>query len=63
MYFLDSDNMSLQERGTRNAEGELIRNRLRSVPLDDVATAIISYEEQTCGRMADLLAAPNPKGK
>lgn len=47
MYLLDSDHMSLLERG--GAEGAMIRSRLRTVAQDDVATTIISYEEQTRG--------------
>ena len=52
MYLLDSDHMSLLERG--GAEGVKIRARLRSAPPDDVATTIISYEEQMRGWMARL---------
>ena len=59
MYFLDSDHMSLLERGS--TEGERIRNRLRSVPLDDVATTIISYEDQTRGWMSRLASSTQPE--
>lgn len=59
MYFLDSDHMSLLERG--NAEGERIRNRLRNVPGDDTATTIISYEEQTSGWMSRLASSTQPE--
>lgn len=52
MYLLDSDHMSLLERG--GAEGVKIRSRLRTTALDDVATTIISYEEQIRGWMARL---------
>ncbi len=52
MVFLDSDHMSLIERG--GAESQRIRARLRTVPLDDVATTIISYEEQTRGWLARI---------
>lgn len=52
MYFLDSDHMSFLERG--GAEGMKIRSRLRTVAPDDVATTIISYEEQMRGWMARL---------
>ncbi len=58
MYLLDSDHMSLLERG--NAEGQRIRNRLQNVPLDDVATTIVSYEEQTRGWMARLASSMQP---
>jgi len=40
MYLLDTDHMSLLERG--GAEGETLRMRLRSIPPDDAATTIIS---------------------
>ena len=59
MYILDSDHMSLLERG--GAEGVRIRNRLRTVPPDDVATTIISYEEQTRGWMARLAGSTQPE--
>jgi tRNA(fMet)-specific endonuclease VapC len=58
MYFLDSDHMSLLERG--GAEGVNIRNRLRNVPPDDVATTIINYEEQIRGWMARLASSTQP---
>ena len=59
MYFLDSDHMSLLERG--GAEGVKIRSRLRAVALDDVATTIISYEEQIRGWMARLAGSTQPE--
>jgi tRNA(fMet)-specific endonuclease VapC len=39
--------MSLLQRGGQ--EGEMVRARLRQLPPDDVATTIVSYEEQTRG--------------
>ena len=55
IYLLDTDHMSLLSRGS--AEGARIRARLRSVPADDVATSIVSYEEQTRGWLARLARA------
>lgn len=43
MYLLDTDYMSLLDRG--GIEGVKIRERLRGIPPDDVATTIISFEE------------------
>jgi tRNA(fMet)-specific endonuclease VapC len=59
MYLLDSDHLSLLERG--GAEGIKIRSRLRAVPPDDVATTIINYEEQTRGWMARLSGSIQPE--
>ena len=50
MLILGTDHMSLLQRG--GTEGERIRSRLRSVPLDDVATTVVTYEEQTRGWLA-----------
>ena len=47
MVLLDTDHMSLLQRG--GAEGRQIRLRLREMPQDDVATTIVSYEEQMRG--------------
>ncbi len=47
MRLLDSDHMSLLERG--GPEGVNIRARLRALPPDEVGTTIISYEEQMRG--------------
>lgn len=59
MYLLDSDHMSLLERG--GPEGVKIRNHLRTVPPDDVATSIVSYEEQTRGWMGRLASSKQPE--
>jgi tRNA(fMet)-specific endonuclease VapC len=56
MVLLDTDHISLLDRG--GAEGARIRNRLRSVPPDDVATTIISYEEQMRGWLSRIAQAP-----
>lgn len=55
MVVLDTDHMSLLQRG--GAEGRRIRRRLRTVPPDDVAITVISYEEQTRGWFARLARA------
>ncbi len=52
MYLFDTDHRSLIEYG--GTEYERIRARLRTVPPDDVATTIISYEEQTRGWLARI---------
>lgn len=52
MLILDTDHMSLLQRG--GAEGRRIRSRLLAIPLDDVATTVITYEEQTRGWLARL---------
>jgi tRNA(fMet)-specific endonuclease VapC len=52
MIILDTDHMSLLQRG--NAEGQRIRLRLLAVPRDDVAATIISYEEQMRGWLARI---------
>jgi tRNA(fMet)-specific endonuclease VapC len=55
VYLLDTDHMSLLDRG--GTEGETLRSRLRTVPPDDAATTIISYEEQTRGWLARIAQA------
>jgi tRNA(fMet)-specific endonuclease VapC len=52
VYLLDTDRMSLLDRGEQ--AGEVLLTRLRTVPPDDVATTIISYEEQTRGWLARI---------
>ena len=59
MVLLDTDHMSLLQRG--GAEGLRIRVRLRSLPPDDVATTIVSYEEQMRGWLARLARANTPE--
>ena len=59
MVVLDTDPMSLLQRG--GAEGQRIRRRLRTVPPDDVAITVISYEEQTRGWFARLARASTPE--
>src|SRR5579862_8425251 len=50
MVVLDSDHLSLVQRG--GTEGQRIWQRIRILPPDDVATTIISFEEQTRGLLA-----------
>lgn len=52
MFIFDTDYMSLLDRG--GDEGERLLNRLRDVPLDDIATTIVSYEEQVRGWMSQI---------
>src|SRR5580700_6557330 len=59
MYLLDTDHMSLIEHG--GLEYERIRTHLRAVPPDDVATTIVSYEEQTRGWLARIAQMTTPE--
>ncbi len=56
MVLLDTDHMSLLERG--GAECRRIQGRLRTVPPDDIATTVISYEEQMRGWLSRIAQAP-----
>ena len=49
MFILDTDHMSVLEWGGRDSA--VLRERLADVPPGDVATSIISYEEQVRGWM------------
>jgi len=51
--------MSLLERG--GTEGGRIRDRLRAVAQDEIATTIVCYEEQTRGWMARLASSTQPE--
>jgi tRNA(fMet)-specific endonuclease VapC len=55
MFVLDTDHMSLLEWGGEGSA--VLRERLADVDSDDVATTIISYEEQMRGWMAYLARA------
>ena len=55
MVLLDSDHMSLLQRG--RAEGQRIQERLQLLPPEEIATTIISYEEQMRGWLARLARA------
>src|SRR5579864_8674994 len=59
MVLLDTDHMSLIERG--GAECRRIQGRLRTVALDDIATTIISFEEQMRGWLSRIAQAPTPE--
>ncbi len=50
MYLLDTDHITLLDRG--GEEGQRIRARLSQVPSNDVAASIVSYEEQMRGWLA-----------
>jgi tRNA(fMet)-specific endonuclease VapC len=53
MYILDTDHLSILERGT-GPEAQKLLGRLAGVGSELVATTIITYEEQTRGWMAYL---------
>ena len=55
MLVLDTDHMSVLEWGGQNCA--TLRQRLADVPQSDVATTIISYEEQMRGWMAYIARA------
>jgi tRNA(fMet)-specific endonuclease VapC len=55
MYILDTDHLSLMQRN--GLEGQRIRSRLSVLPVDQVATTVISYEEQVKGRLLVLSQA------
>lgn len=55
MVVLDSDHMSLLQRGS--TEGIRIASRLRTLPPDDIATTIVSFEEQSRGWLARIARA------
>jgi tRNA(fMet)-specific endonuclease VapC len=57
MVLLDSDHMSLIQRG--GSEGRRIWQRLRTLAPDDVAVSVVSYEEQTRGWLARIAKASN----
>jgi tRNA(fMet)-specific endonuclease VapC len=50
MYLLDTDHITLLDRG--GEEGQRIHARLARVPSEDVAVSIVSYEEQMRGWFA-----------
>ncbi|MFL5802191.1 MAG: type II toxin-antitoxin system VapC family toxin [Roseiflexaceae bacterium] len=55
MYLLDTDHLSLLERG--GAEAEHLVARLAAVGLTAIATTIVSYEEQTRGWLSYMARA------
>lgn len=52
MYILDTDHVSILQRGGKSAQ--LLNFRLSSVKSNDIFTTIITYEEQTRGWLAHL---------
>jgi tRNA(fMet)-specific endonuclease VapC len=56
MVLLDTDHMSLLERG--GVECKRILSRLRAIPPKEVATSIVNFEEQTRGWLARIAQAP-----
>jgi tRNA(fMet)-specific endonuclease VapC len=58
MYLLDTDHLSVLERG--GVEAERLRGRLNAVPSAEVAATIVSYEEQTRGWLSYLAKARSP---
>lgn len=50
MVLLDTDPMTVLER--EGPEAEVLKARLDNIPLDDLGTTILSYEEQTRGWLA-----------
>jgi tRNA(fMet)-specific endonuclease VapC len=56
MVILDTDHLSVLERREQPALGRLL-NRLANLPPSEVATTVISYEEQMRGWMAYLAQA------
>ena len=55
MYLLDTDHLSLLERG--GAESLPLQRRLEPIPAEEIATTIITYEEQTRGWLAQVARA------
>lgn len=55
MYPLDTDHLSVLERG--GAGSERLRRRLQALIPDEVATTVVSYEEQTRGWLSYLAQA------
>src|SRR4051794_32238774 len=48
MYILDTDHVSIMQ-WPDGAEAQRLHARLEAVPAEDIATTIITYEEQTRG--------------
>ncbi len=58
IYLLDTDNMSLIERG--GPEALRLKARVAMIPPDDIATTVVSYEEQMRGWLAVSAKARTP---
>lgn len=61
MYLLDTDHLSILERG--GEESRRLLSRLANVEPDEVAVTIISYEEQTRGWFAYIAKARSPESQ
>src|SRR5687767_2460445 len=55
MVILDTDHVTLLQR--RGPESYRIETRLNELPLNEVATTVVSYEEQTRGWLAHISRA------
>src|SRR5437870_1759662 len=56
MVILDTDHLSLLERA-ESAEGKRLRDKLARVPPTEIASTIVTYEEQTRGWLAYVARA------
>lgn len=59
VYLLDTDHLSVLERG--GLESECLRQRLRTKSPDEIAATVISYEEQTRGWLSYIARARSPE--
>jgi tRNA(fMet)-specific endonuclease VapC len=59
IYLLDTDHLSLWQRGT--TEGERIRERVRQLAPDDYGITIVTYAEQVKGWLAAVARAQTPE--
>jgi tRNA(fMet)-specific endonuclease VapC len=55
MYLLDTDHLTVLERG--GAASDRLRQRLQTIPPDEVAATVVSYEEQTRGWLSYIAQA------
>jgi tRNA(fMet)-specific endonuclease VapC len=56
VFVLDTDHLTFLERPT-GPEGRRLQERLQPIPPDERVTTIITYEEQTRGRLASVAKA------
>ena len=61
MYLLHTGNMTLLEQA--NPDAMRLKNRIAAIPPDDLATTIVSYEEQTRGWLAVSVHAKTPQAQ
>jgi tRNA(fMet)-specific endonuclease VapC len=59
VYLLDTDHLSVLERG--GIAAERLRRRLLTVSPDEIAATVISYEEQTRGWLGYIARARSPE--